>query len=187
LFNTDGEYCLVAENDADDPPKDERIVGFVLGTVVAKAGTAWNYGYIIWLCAHEKWGRAQVASELMDELIKIMIENDGIRIIMADTDPDNERAVRFFAKKGMTDQKPHLYLSSNLEQNPEYRDLVLEHRKESAVETLTNKKDIQKMIREMATELIESKKQDRKVKRQKKQQKSKKKHHVKGKSKKPAV
>ena len=87
LFNTDGEYCLVAENDEDDAPKGERIVGFVLGTVVSKSGSAWSYGYIIWLCSHDKWSREGVASKLMDKIIETMVENEGIRIIMADTDP----------------------------------------------------------------------------------------------------
>ena len=176
LFNTDGEYCLVAENDSDDPPKGERIVGFILGTVVAKEGTAWNYGYIIWLCSHESWGRAHVASKLMDELVKIMVEEDGIRIVMADTDPDNVPAVRFFEKKGLSDQKAHLYMSSNLELNPAYRDLVLAHRTENAVESMASKRDVQRMLQEMASDMLKQRKKRDKTKRLKKRKKSKKKH-----------
>lgn len=179
LFNTDGEYCLVAENDADDPPKNERIVGFILGTVVAKEGTAWNYGYIIWLCSHESWARSHVASKLMDELVKIMVEEDGIRIVMADTDPDNIPAVRFFEKKGLTDQKAHVYMSSNLELNPAYRDLVLAHRNETVVETMANKKDVQRMLQEMAAEMLRSRKRKDKTKRLKKRKKTKNKHSAK--------
>jgi ribosomal protein S18 acetylase RimI-like enzyme len=173
LFNTDGDYCLVAENDAEDPPEDERIVGFILGTVVAKEGTAWNYGYIIWLCSHERWGGAHVASELMDELVRIMVEQDGIRIVMADTDPDNIPAVRFFEKKGLSNQKAHLYMSSNLELNPTYRDLVLAHRKESAVESVTNKRDVQRLIHEMASDMLKKSKKKDKRKRIKKKKKLK--------------
>lgn len=125
LFNTDGDYCLVAENDAET---GERIVGFVLGTVISKPGSAWSYGYIIWLCAHPGWQREGVASDLVDSLIKIMIEEEGIRIMMADTDPENQRAVRFFQKKGFTDDKPHLYLSTNLEHNDNYKDLIIASR-----------------------------------------------------------
>jgi ribosomal protein S18 acetylase RimI-like enzyme len=125
LFNTDGDYCLVAENDSET---GERIVGFVLGTVISKPGSAWSYGYIIWLCAHPTWQREGVASDLVDSLIKIMIEEDGIRIMMADTDPENQRAVRFFQKKGFTDDKPHLYLSTNLELNENYKELIIASR-----------------------------------------------------------
>lgn len=148
LFNTDGEYCLVAESDEDDPPKGERIVGFVLGTVVSKTGSAWSYGYVIWLCSHENWGREGVASKLMDKLVEIMIENEGIRIIMADTDPANERAVRFFNKKGLTDQKPHLYMSSNLEQNAYYRDILVQYRQENSQEAEQAKRKLRKLILE---------------------------------------
>jgi ribosomal protein S18 acetylase RimI-like enzyme len=129
LFNTDGDYCLVAENDAWQPgSKEQRIVGFVLGTVISKPGSAWSYGYILWLCSHDLWAREGVAGKLVDKLVEIMIEEDGIRIIMADTDPDNHRAVRFFSKKGFSDTKPHLYLSSNLEHNPHYGQLLKKSR-----------------------------------------------------------
>src|SRR5258706_5491448 len=128
LFNTDGEYCLVAENDAERPAKGHRIVGFVLGTVLSKTGTAWSYGYVNWLCAHPQWTREGVATRLVDKLVNLMIETDGIRIMMADTDPENTRAVRFFEKMGFTTRKEHLYLSSNLEGNERYSDALEEYR-----------------------------------------------------------
>jgi ribosomal protein S18 acetylase RimI-like enzyme len=137
LFNTDGDYCLVAENDDFDPQKhseEDRIVGFVLGSVLNKSGTAWSYGYIIWLCSQESWSREGVASDLVDTLVKKMVEEEGVRILMADTDPENTRAVRFFTKKGFSDQKPHMYLSSNLEQNKLYSKLLEEYRKENDAE-----------------------------------------------------
>jgi|GEM_PF-443759 len=162
LFNTDGEYCLVAENDEDDAPKGERIVGFVLGTVVSKSGSAWSYGYIIWLCSHDKWSREGVASKLMDKIIETMVENEGIRIIMADTDPANERAVRFFTKKGLDDQKPHLYMSSNLEQNPNYRDLVLKYRRENSSEAEQAKRRLRKLLNEKKRLELSNKKKKKK-------------------------
>src|SRR5258705_11788633 len=51
LFNTDGEYCLVAENDAERPPKRGRILGFVLGTALSQTGSGWSYSYVDSLCA----------------------------------------------------------------------------------------------------------------------------------------
>jgi ribosomal protein S18 acetylase RimI-like enzyme len=165
LFNTDGEYCLVAENDEENPPKDERIVGFILGMVMNKSGSAWSYGYVVWLCSHENWGREGVASKLVDKLIEIMVENEGIRIIMADTDPTNERAVKFFTKKGLVDQKPHLYMSSNLEQNPHYRDLVLEYRRENSTEAEAAKRKLTKLLHERKRiELLHNKKRKEKRK-----------------------
>jgi ribosomal protein S18 acetylase RimI-like enzyme len=137
LFNTDGDYCLVAENDDFDEKRhapEERIVGFVLGSVLSKSGSAWSYGYVIWLCSHEGWAREGVASDLVDTLVEKMVEEEGVRILMADTDPDNVRAVRFFTKKGFSDQKPHMYLSSNLEQNPLYSKLLEDYRKENDTE-----------------------------------------------------
>lgn len=139
LFNSDGEYCLVAENDAEDPPDEERIVGFVLGSVLAKPGSAWTYGYVNWLCAHPSWTREGVASRLVDKLVRLMIENDGIRIVMADTDPENDRAVRFFHKMGFVDQQAHLYLSSNIEQNERYRDALEAYREDESAESTASK------------------------------------------------
>lgn len=134
LFNTDGEYCLVAESDHERPRGGERIVGFVLGSVLSKPGSAWTYGYVNWLCAHPKWTRAGVATRLVDKLVERMIENDGIRIVMADTDPENERAVRFFEKMGFVDRQSHVYLSSNIEQNERYQSLLDAYRDEQEPE-----------------------------------------------------
>lgn len=127
MFNTDGDYCLVAENDEfqkGNDPEDERIVGFVLGTVMSKPGTAWSYGYIVWLCAHPKWQREGVASKLIDKVVEAFVENEGVRIIMADTDPSNNRAVQFFKKKGFDQEHQHVFLTSNIENNPLYSSLL---------------------------------------------------------------
>ncbi len=124
LFNTDGDFCLVAENDSEDPA-EPNLVGFVLGTVISKSGTAWSYGYILWLCAHPDWQRDGVASKLVDQLVATMVEQEGIRIMMSDTDPENPQAIGFFERKGFLSQTPHVYLSTNLEQNPLYSHLVV--------------------------------------------------------------
>jgi ribosomal protein S18 acetylase RimI-like enzyme len=170
LFNTDGDYCLVAENDDYDEKThapDERIVGFVLGSVLNKSGTAWTYGYIIWLCSHENWSREGVASDLVDILVKKMVNEEGVRILMADTDPDNVRAVRFFTKKGFSDQKPHMYLSSNLEQNPLYSQLLAEYRKDNELEKpkKTRKKSSEiKLVKKLKKQLKRKLKKKMKLK-----------------------
>jgi ribosomal protein S18 acetylase RimI-like enzyme len=120
-FHIDGEHCLVAEN--NDEESSRRIVGFVLGSVVSKPGSAWNYGYIVWMCVHPRWRRRNVAARLVDWLVEAMIETDAIRILMADTDPRNERAMKFFAARGFNEQHAHVYLSSNLDTNPRYAHL----------------------------------------------------------------
>ena len=168
LFNTDGDYCLVAENDNEDCDDDERIVGFVLGTVTSKPGSAWSYGYIIWLCSHEIWAREGVAGKLVDKLLELMIEEDGIRIIMADTDPDNERAVRFFSKKGFDDQKPHLYMSSNLEHNVHYAHLIKKSR-----DADRDAESMKKRIKEEKAKKAGAKHKKAKAKRNKKKLKGK--------------
>jgi ribosomal protein S18 acetylase RimI-like enzyme len=120
-FNVDGDYCLVAENNDEDSAR--RIVGFVLGTVVSKPGSAWNYGYIVWMCVHPGWRRRNVAARLVDRVVETMVEIDGVRILMTDTDPENRRAMKFFAARGFTEQHPHVYLSTNLEANPHFAHL----------------------------------------------------------------
>ncbi len=125
-FNMDGDYCLVAESEGDDP----KIVGFILGSVVTKPGSAWSYGYIIWLCSHPGWRRSGVAGRLTDKLIEMMVEQDGIRIVMADTDPFNRPARRFFRNRGFDEEFPHMYLCGNIESNPRYRDFLKEARRE---------------------------------------------------------
>jgi ribosomal protein S18 acetylase RimI-like enzyme len=122
LFNTDGDYCLVAENEHFGSGRyrdDERIVGFVLGTVMTRPGTAWRYGYVTWLCAHRRWRRAGVASRLLDELAERFAVG-GVRILMADTDPKNKAAVHFFRQRGFDQERKHVYLSTNLDHNPRY-------------------------------------------------------------------
>jgi ribosomal protein S18 acetylase RimI-like enzyme len=143
MFNTDGDYCFVAENDnfqKDKDPEDERIVGFVLGTVMAKPGTAWSYGYIVWLCAHSNWQREGVASKLIDKVVEAFVENQGVRIIMADTDPSNERAVKFFKKKGFDQEHRHVFLTSNIANNPFYANLLQKSRAAALEEQYFKKK-----------------------------------------------
>ncbi|MEN9529326.1 MAG: hypothetical protein RI932_1199 [Pseudomonadota bacterium] len=175
LFNTDGDYCLVAENDDWTPgSKDQRIVGFVLGTVISKPGSAWSYGYVLWLCSHDDWAREGVAGKLVDKLVEIMVEEDGIRIIMADTDPDNHRAVRFFTKKGFADTKPHLYLSSNLEHNPHYAPLLKKSRAAAQTAERMKKKKRKEVPARLSSMGVDEKKRLKKKKLKKRKKKKKK-------------
>ena len=115
LFASDGDYCLVAERD-----RDEKIVGFVLGTIVEKRRSAWNYGWIIWLGVDPKAKRQGIAWRLVDRLTEVFIDA-GARILMADTDAENEPALGFFERQGFTQRREHVYLSRNLTGHPRYK------------------------------------------------------------------
>lgn len=114
LYNTDPEYCLVAEI-------DEQVAGFVLGTVINKA--SWIYGYIIWLGVSSKFQRRGVADKLVDKIVERMIE-EGVRFMLVDTDPTNTAAVKFFSRKGFGNIRKHIFLSMNLSKHDQYGRLI---------------------------------------------------------------
>jgi ribosomal protein S18 acetylase RimI-like enzyme len=106
LFNTDPEFCLVAEI-------DDVTVGFILGTTVTKTQSAWKYGYVVWLAVVPEWQREGLGSRLFDKLAEKMIE-DGVRIFMVDTEANNESALHFFKKKGFGNPEEQIYLTLNV-------------------------------------------------------------------------
>ncbi|MBW4634047.1 MAG: GNAT family N-acetyltransferase [Iphinoe sp. HA4291-MV1] len=120
LYNTDPEYCLVAE-------VDEELAGFILGTIIIKA--SWTYGYILWLGVSPKFQRCGVGDKLVDRVIARMIE-DGTRFMLVDTDPANTAAVKFFTRKGFGNVRQHVFLSMNLSKHEYYGRLIeYEHQK----------------------------------------------------------
>ena len=118
LYNTDPEYCLVAEI-------DDQLAGFILGTIISKA--SWTYGYIIWLGVSLDFQRRGVGDKLVDKLVERMIE-DGARFMLADTDPANVPAVKFFARKGFVNTREHIFLSVNLSKHERYKKLIAKGR-----------------------------------------------------------
>lgn len=114
LYNTDPEYCLIAE-------VDEQFAGFLLGTILEKPN--WVYGYIIWLGVSPQFQRQGVADRLVDKFIERTIEQ-GASTILMDTDPQNEPAVKFFNRKGFNTPRQHIYLSLDLTQHEYYRKLI---------------------------------------------------------------
>ena len=111
-FASDGETCVVAE-------LDEAVVGFALGTLLAKRGSAWSYGYLLWLGVDPGLARRGVAARLSERMTDLFI-NLGARMILVDTDADNEAALAFFRKQGFGQETPHLFLSRNLSRDPDY-------------------------------------------------------------------
>lgn len=106
LFNSDSELCLVAE-------LGETIVGFALGTTVEKHHSAWKYGYLVWLGVRSGLQQRKVGEKLFKEIRRRMQEQ-GVRIIIIDTDAENEAAIRFFTKQGFGNIQEHVYMTLNL-------------------------------------------------------------------------
>ena len=125
LFTSDGEFCLVAEQDG-------QVVGFALGTHIIKRKSAWSYGYLQWIGVEPDRGGRGVASRLLNRLTELFIEA-GARIMIIDTDAENEDAIRFFKRHGFGSELNHIYMSRNLTSHPGYQ--RLRSRGESADET----------------------------------------------------
>jgi ribosomal protein S18 acetylase RimI-like enzyme len=68
---------------------------------------------------HAAWQGKGVGKRLLDKLTDLFIEQ-GARMILIDTEADNEKALRFFQKEGFGNPNEHVYLSRNLTRDPEY-------------------------------------------------------------------
>lgn len=106
-FNSNPEFMLVAED------ANQTVVGFAIGTVIEKAATAWNYGHLIWLGVDPSYAHCGIGTQLFDQFKKMMID-EGVRMLMVDTQADNEKAIRFFEQKGFTNPIDHIYMTLNL-------------------------------------------------------------------------
>ena len=108
LFHSETELCLVAE-------ANEEIIGFAMGTTITKPRSAWKYGYLVWLGVAEDYQRFRVAEKLFGSFLELMLE-EGVRILMVDTEADNKPALKFFRKMGFDKSEEHVYLSLNLDE-----------------------------------------------------------------------
>lgn len=113
LFNSDSELCLVAE-------MDEEIVGFALGTTVEKQNSSWKYGYLVWIGVRPGLQKCGAGHKLFNELKKRMIEQ-GVRMMVIDTDADNEAGIKFFKKQGFDNIQEHVYMTLNLSRTRQKR------------------------------------------------------------------
>lgn len=107
LFNSETEHVLVAESDG-------QVVGFAMGTVIAKARSAWNYGHLLWLGVDPAYARQGIAGQLFERFRDLM-EEEGVRMLMVDTQADNDPAIRFFTQRGFENPTEHVYLTLNLD------------------------------------------------------------------------
>ena len=109
-FSSDPDYCLVAET-------EDRIVGFILATTIEKEGTAWKkYGYLSWIGVDEASQRLDLGRRLYNELEE-RLQEEGVRMIIADTDADNKAAIKFFEQLGFTDRAKHVWLAKTFGRN----------------------------------------------------------------------
>jgi ribosomal protein S18 acetylase RimI-like enzyme len=106
LFNSDSELCLVAET-------NDTLVGFALGTTVEKSNSAWKYGYLVWIGVQPGLQKKGVGDSLFNEIKKRMLDQ-SVRMIIIDTDADNQAGIRFFKKHGFGNTQKHVYMTLNL-------------------------------------------------------------------------
>lgn len=106
LFYDDAQYCFVAEI-------DERVCGFLLGTTVKKRRSAWKYGYLVWMGVDPESQRFGVGEKLFGEFQAAMLD-DGVRMLLVDTEADNHGAIRFFEGLGFGNTEDHVYMTMNL-------------------------------------------------------------------------
>lgn len=106
-FTSDPDYCLVAE-------REDRIIGFILATTVEKEGTAWKkYGYLTWIGVDEAFQRTGLGLRLYRKL-EDSFREDGVRMVMADTEASNKEAIAFFRTLGFSSTRQHLWLAKTL-------------------------------------------------------------------------
>lgn len=105
-FNTDPEFCLVAEESGS-------IVGFALGTIFEKEGSAWKYGYVAWLGVKGGHRRRGLGTRLYQEMERRM-RKGGVRMVILDTEEHRRDAVAFFHSMGFKGRESHLWMAKTL-------------------------------------------------------------------------
>jgi ribosomal protein S18 acetylase RimI-like enzyme len=119
IFSSDGDTCLVAE-------REDKVVGFALGTMIDKRNSAWIYGYLLWLGVDPALKGRGIGKKLVEKLTNLFI-GFGARMMLVDTDGDNKKAIRFFEHQGFGNPQHHVYMSRNLTSHPTY----IEQRREA--------------------------------------------------------
>jgi ribosomal protein S18 acetylase RimI-like enzyme len=108
-FTSDPDFCLVAEDD-----ESEKIAGFILATTIEKEGTAWKkYGYVSWIGVDSGFQRLNLGHRLYRKLEE-RLKKEGVRMVIADTDAENKRAVAFFNAMEFNTSSEHIWLTKTL-------------------------------------------------------------------------
>jgi ribosomal protein S18 acetylase RimI-like enzyme len=112
LYANARDTCLVADCNGG-------IVGFALGSILEKRGEPWTYGYLLWLGVSQDMIRQGLGRRLVEEMALRFIKA-GARMMLVDTEADNHAAAALFRSVGFGNERPHVYLSRNLTDHPEY-------------------------------------------------------------------
>jgi len=107
LYTTSPETCLVAS-------REGTVVGFALGTLLAKPGSPWKYGWLDWLGVARSCKRQHVAQRLVKQLQQRFVTQE-VRIMLVNTYEGNKPALGFFRKFGFGHEIKHVYMSLNLD------------------------------------------------------------------------
>lgn len=103
-FTEDSDYCFIAETEG-------KVVGFILGTTIEKEGTAWKkYGYVSWIGVAEAFQGINLGKRLYRKL-ESKLRSAGVRMMMADTEAQNEEAIKFFRAIGFSLRGQHVWLT----------------------------------------------------------------------------
>jgi ribosomal protein S18 acetylase RimI-like enzyme len=109
-YLSDPEYCVVATVREEDG--NEQAVGFSFGTTIDKPRSSWKYGYLVWLGCKAEFQGFGLASQLYNTMLELFLLQK-CRILMVDTQQNNEGALQFFRKKGFGHDEEHVYLTNN--------------------------------------------------------------------------
>ncbi len=112
-FNSDTEFCLTAKI-------NDRIIGFAVGSIIEKKRSAWSYGYLEWIAIAPNHSQKGVGRKLLNKMTRLFIQH-GARMMLVDTEIDNDPAINFFEKNGFRKEDKQLYLSKNLTEHPLYK------------------------------------------------------------------
>lgn len=107
-YHDDPECCFIAET------ADGRMAGFLLGTTIEKPGSSWKYGHLLWLGVDSSVQASGVGTKLYQHYRNQMVK-EGCRMLLVDTQADNDAAIRFFSKMGFQKPTRHVYLSLHLD------------------------------------------------------------------------
>lgn len=95
------------------PGVPDRIVGFLLGSLLTKAER--RIGYVDWMAVYPGFQRRGLGKALFEEFRTAVIAL-GATTVTADTQASNEAAVAFLKEVGLTEVVDHVYMSCQVAQ-----------------------------------------------------------------------
>lgn len=114
-YLTDPELCMVATV-KEKSEKVEKVIGFAFGTTIEKPKSSWKYGYLVWLGVHPLYQGMGLARELYDTMVELFT-HERVRMLMIDTQVNNESAIRFFRKLGFGHDEKYVYLCNKAQKD----------------------------------------------------------------------